>query len=61
MGESSEATGIDDLLERLEAGEFDLVAVGRALLVDPAWARKVHEGRFSDLMPFDPKALATLS
>lgn len=61
MGEASEATGIDDLLERLEAGEFDLVAVGRALLVDPAWARKVHEGRFSDLMPFNPAALASLS
>jgi 2,4-dienoyl-CoA reductase-like NADH-dependent reductase (Old Yellow Enzyme family) len=61
MGEASEATGIDDLLERLDAGEFDLVAVGRALLVDPAWARKVHEGRFDALMPFKPEALATLS
>ncbi|MGB3811016.1 MAG: NADH:flavin oxidoreductase [Parvibaculum sp.] len=60
-GESSQATGIDDLLERLEKGEFDLVAVGRALLVDPEWARKVHEGRFDALMPFKPEALATLS
>jgi 2,4-dienoyl-CoA reductase-like NADH-dependent reductase (Old Yellow Enzyme family) len=61
MGEASEATGIDDLLARLEADEFDLVGVGRALLVDPAWARKVHEGRFDALMPFKPEALATLS
>lgn len=61
MGESSETTGIDDLLDRLEAEEFDLVGVGRALLVDPAWARKVHQGKFSDLMPFSPAALATLS
>lgn len=61
MGESSETTGIDDLLDRLEAEEFDLVGVGRALLVDPAWARKVHQGKFSDLMPFSPTALATLS
>ncbi|MBO6634936.1 NADH:flavin oxidoreductase [Parvibaculum sp.] len=60
-GEASEATGIDDLIERLEAGEFDLVAVGRALLVDPAWARKVHTGAFDQLMPFKPEALATLS
>ncbi|MEQ8265616.1 MAG: NADH:flavin oxidoreductase [Parvibaculum sp.] len=60
-GESSEATGIDDLLDRLEKGEFDLVAVGRALLVDPAWTQKVHQGAFDKLMPFNPAALATLS
>ncbi|HEX7775293.1 MAG TPA: NADH:flavin oxidoreductase [Parvibaculum sp.] len=60
-GETSEATGIDDLLERLETDEFDLVGVGRALLVDPAWARKVHEGRFDALMPFSKESLATLS
>ncbi len=60
-GESSTATGIDDLLERLDQGEFDLVAVGRALLVDPAWARKIHEGRFDELKAFKPEALATLS
>lgn len=35
----------DPLLERFARGEFDLVAVGRALLGDPAWAAKfrVHE------------------
>lgn len=60
-GEASEATGIDELLERLEKGEFDLVGVGRALLVDPAWARKVHTGAFDQLMPFRAEALATLS
>jgi 2,4-dienoyl-CoA reductase-like NADH-dependent reductase (Old Yellow Enzyme family) len=60
-GESSEATGIDELLDRLEKGEFDLVGVGRALLVDPAWAQKVHQGAFDKLMPFNPAALATLS
>lgn len=60
-GESSEATGIDDLLDRLEKGEFDLVAVGRALLVDPAWTQKVHQGAFDKLMAFNPAALATLS
>ncbi|MBX3492244.1 MAG: NADH:flavin oxidoreductase [Parvibaculum sp.] len=61
MGEASEATGIDDLLDRLERGEFDLVAVGRALLVDPAWTHKVHQGAFDQLLPFKPEALATLS
>jgi 2,4-dienoyl-CoA reductase-like NADH-dependent reductase (Old Yellow Enzyme family) len=37
------------------------VAVGRALLVDPAWAEKVRTGRASELVPFTPAALATLS
>jgi len=60
-GESSSATGIDELLERLERGEFDLVAVGRALLVDPAWTRKVRDARYDELLPFEPAALATLS
>jgi len=60
-GESSEAAPLDDLIARLERDEFDLVAVGRALLVDPAWARKVHENRYDELAPFTREALATLS
>jgi 2,4-dienoyl-CoA reductase-like NADH-dependent reductase (Old Yellow Enzyme family) len=60
-GDASEAVNIDGLLERLEREEFDLVAVGRALLVDPSWARKLHEGRFDELQPFTREAFATLS
>jgi len=59
-GESSEATGIDELLDRLEAGEFDLVAVGRALLVDPEWTSKIRDGRFDALMDYTKEALTTL-
>lgn len=32
------------LLERFAAGEFDLVAVGRAMIGDPAWAHKFRAG-----------------
>ena len=39
----------------IERGEVDLVAVGRALLVDPTWAEKVREGRFSELQAFTPE------
>lgn len=53
-------TPIDPLLERLERDEFDLVAVGRAILVDPEWAIKVREQRFQDLRPFDKEALKAL-
>ena len=44
----------------LERGDFDLVAVGRALLQDPLWAEKVHQGRSGELMDFEAKAMATL-
>ncbi|MFH9354631.1 NADH:flavin oxidoreductase [Kitasatospora sp. NPDC017646] len=60
-GEGSAVQGIDDLLDRLEREEFDLVAVGRALLQDPEWAAKVLSGRFVDLRPYDAAALRTLS
>ena len=53
--------GIDDLLDRLEHGEFDLVAVGRALLQDPEWAAKVLDGRLGELAPYDPAALRGLN
>jgi 2,4-dienoyl-CoA reductase-like NADH-dependent reductase (Old Yellow Enzyme family) len=45
----------------MERDEFDLVAVGRALLQDPQWARKVLDGRFDELTPFDAAALKSLS
>jgi 2,4-dienoyl-CoA reductase-like NADH-dependent reductase (Old Yellow Enzyme family) len=51
----------DTVLEMLDRGEVDLVAVGRALLVDPAWAEKIREERYHDLIPFTPEALKTLS
>ena len=60
-GEGSPLKSIDDLLDRLENEEFDLVAVGRALLQDPEWAAKVLAGRVEDLKPYDAAALKTLS
>ncbi|MCX4763060.1 NADH:flavin oxidoreductase [Streptomyces sp. NBC_01275] len=61
QGEGAPVKGIDDLLDRLERDEFDLVAVGRALLQDPQWAAKVLDGRLDELAPYDAAALQTLS
>ena len=55
------AAHVDRLLEMLGRGDFDLVAVGRAMLADPGWASKVWEGRFSELNPFTPEVLKTLA
>ncbi|MFI5793446.1 NADH:flavin oxidoreductase [Streptomyces sp. NPDC051677] len=60
QGEGAQVGGIDNLLDRLEAEEFDLAAVGRALLTDPEWAKKVLEGRLDDLNAFDAASLNTL-
>ena len=59
-GEGSTPASLDGLLERLDAQEFDLVAVGRALIVDPDWVQKVRDGRSDELRGFDRSALATL-
>lgn len=48
------------LLTRLNNQEFDLVAVGRALLVDPEWAVKVRDGHQEDILPFSREALMKL-
>jgi len=44
---------LDQLLEQFTDQQFDLVAVGRALLSDPEWVLKIHQGRFKDLRTFD--------
>ena len=66
-GESADSADLDILLEMMERGDFDLVAVGRALIADAAWPRKVRDGRVEDLIPYtmsallEPDSLKTLS
>lgn len=47
------------LVERFERGEFDLVAVGRAILNDPDWFGKA--ARDEPFLPFDPANLERLA
>lgn len=61
LGREAGFASLDGVVERLERDEFDLVAVGRALLADPAWVRKVREGRLEELLPFNADALAQLT
>ena len=48
-------------IRRLDREDFDLVAVGRALLQDPQWLLKVRDGRTEELMAFERTAFAALS
>jgi 2,4-dienoyl-CoA reductase-like NADH-dependent reductase (Old Yellow Enzyme family) len=59
-GKNAETADLDNLLVRLEQEEFDLVAIGRALLIDPEWAVKIRDGRTDELIPFNAEALRKL-
>ncbi|OPA73483.1 12-oxophytodienoate reductase [Paenibacillus selenitireducens] len=60
-GKGANHVGIDGLIQKLEREEFDLVAIGRALLVDPDWVAKIRDGRTDELIPFTTEALKTLN
>ena len=50
----------DNLSKRLANNEFDLVAVGRALLQDPEWVAKVRGDRLEELADYSKDCLTTL-
>jgi 2,4-dienoyl-CoA reductase-like NADH-dependent reductase (Old Yellow Enzyme family) len=55
-GGVSQPASLDEVLRRFDRGDFDLVAVGRALLADPHWAEKIRDGRHDELQTYHPKA-----
>lgn len=59
-GKSSGTSDLSELVRRYERGDFDLVAVGRAVLQDPDWVTKVRDGRMSELEEFTAAAVAKL-
>jgi len=59
-GESSEPSSLDELVRRYDRGDFDLVAVGRPILADADWTKKIKEGRTSELKGFSKEALMQL-
>lgn len=61
MGEGSSVAALDYLLALVDRGDFDLVAVGRGMLVDPDWANKVRDGRIDQLRDWDPEVLKDLA
>ncbi|MDH6254414.1 2,4-dienoyl-CoA reductase-like NADH-dependent reductase (Old Yellow Enzyme family) [Chryseobacterium sp. H1D6B] len=59
-GQGTEKADLSELTRRLERGDFDLVAVGRALLQDPDWVRKVKEGKLEELLDFSAESMGVL-
>ncbi|MBB3911618.1 NADH:flavin oxidoreductase [Sphingomonas desiccabilis] len=59
-GESSSTVGIENLVERMERDEFDLIAVGRALISNPDWVARIREGDATKVKGFEATALGEL-
>jgi len=59
-GQSSAPTSLDELERRLDRGDFDLVAVGRAILADPQWVLKIKANETESLHGFTKAALESL-
>jgi 2,4-dienoyl-CoA reductase-like NADH-dependent reductase (Old Yellow Enzyme family) len=59
-GADGQATAITPVIERMERGEFDLIAIGRALLANPDWPRLIREGVLAAPRGFGKRLLETL-
>ena len=49
-----------DFMEHEPFKEFDLIAVGRALIANPDWANKVRDGKMDELVTFNKEMLGEL-
>lgn len=56
-GQGAEVAPLNDVRDRMRQGQFDLVAVGRALLGDPEWALKARQGHQSQMQAFRASSL----
>ncbi|WP_083098677.1 NADH:flavin oxidoreductase [Pseudophaeobacter leonis] len=57
---AAEPASLDKLLQRVERDEFDLVAVGRALIANPDWANQVAAGQVTNLAAYQKDMLKDL-
>ncbi|MEZ4870944.1 MAG: NADH:flavin oxidoreductase [Bdellovibrionales bacterium] len=58
--ESKANVSIENLIDRLSHNEFDLIAIGRALIGDPNWVQKIIENRFDEIKPYTKECLTQL-
>ncbi|MGB5324722.1 MAG: NADH:flavin oxidoreductase [Pseudomonadales bacterium] len=56
----AKAIGVERLIECMNRGDFDLAAVGRALIANPDWSAKMRDSRIDELVAFDREMLAQL-
>lgn len=57
---TAEVAGLEELIQRMEAEEFDLIAVGRALIANPNWPQLVQKDEMDKLRAYDKAMLGEL-
>jgi 2,4-dienoyl-CoA reductase-like NADH-dependent reductase (Old Yellow Enzyme family) len=57
----AEPASLDDLVKRIADNEFDLVAVGRAMIANPDWANLVEQNSMQDIKSFVKDNLFSLA
>lgn len=57
---SAEVAGLEELIRRMEAEEFDLIAVGRALIANANWPELVRQDAMDELQAYDKAMLTEL-
>ncbi|OBF13771.1 NADH:flavin oxidoreductase [Mycobacterium sp. ACS4331] len=61
-GQIIQPAPVDQLIAQFAADEFDIIAIGRALLADPAWVNRLRDGELARFEGYDPEtALASLA
>jgi 2,4-dienoyl-CoA reductase-like NADH-dependent reductase (Old Yellow Enzyme family) len=62
QGQTIRPAAVDRLVDQFETGEFDVVAIGRALLADPAWVNRLRTGDLDGFGGYNAEtALAALA
>ncbi len=56
----AEPASLDQLVARMDKDEFDLVAVGRAMIANPDWANRVRSGELDQMQAFAKEQLMAL-
>lgn len=57
----AQPASLDRLMEMFDRGDFDLVAVGRALIVNPEWPNMVRANKMEGFKTYSSEALKTLA
>jgi 2,4-dienoyl-CoA reductase-like NADH-dependent reductase (Old Yellow Enzyme family) len=60
IGATAANDGLDRLVQMYGAGEFDLVAVGRAMVSNPDWCNLIHSGQWRAARPYSSDLLSQL-
>ncbi|NUU74345.1 NADH:flavin oxidoreductase [Paenibacillus xylanilyticus] len=58
--ENDTTAHLEELWNKLDKEDFDLIAIGRALIGDPAWVTKIKNGKEKEVQVFKKKDLSTL-